>query len=446
MIVRRFSRDRKFATSTGAVVRWMPETEMNAEDLALDACDLDVEQAKKRFDWAVRQGHPNWLWPNVSFEEWSSAQKQMESVARQVLVRGRSECPMQGGETAIGIAGYTSGMGPLLGYWLRTGLISAPPAVAGVLDYHYRHNTLRMERMARRALAVVNQLADRGVDVTVLKGMDTAFACFPEAGCRPLSDIDLLIDRADEGRAAEVLLGMNFRPGRVTKYPPEQNWRMAGSPTLPRSLAFVHADDPWSVDLQTSLNRRYSYGAPVLDLDRVRTPAELAAWGLSPRASKLAPAGLVVHLACHASCGHESLTLLRLVELVMIVRKSQETSRFAWDDVIALADRARALTMTYPALRLAEQLAPGTVPEHVLALCERRAPLPVRRVVERLKPHDAQKVFRCSLEERFMWTRSPLHRLVQVVREIWPPATPFSALIWIWRMRAWRLVRGTLTR
>jgi hypothetical protein len=70
----------------------------------------------------------------------------------------------------------------------------------------------------------------------------------------------------------------------------------AGGATQPRTLSFVHRDDPWSIDLQTSLNRRYSYGAPVIALDRVRPPsnrgvyrrgharsAARRAWAISPR-------------------------------------------------------------------------------------------------------------------------------------------------------------------
>lgn len=419
---------------------------MSADEPRRDAYDLTPEQVRQRFDWAVRQGNPTWLWPDVNADEWYSAQRQIEGVVREVLLHGRASTLLQGEDAAIGVAGYVSGMGPLLGYWIRVDLISATPSIAAVFDQHYRHNASRMERMSQWAITVVNRLADRGVRVTVLKGMHTAFSFFPEAGSRPMSDIDLLIDPGDRDVAAEVLRHMGFLPGRISENPPEQNWRKAGSSTVPRSLAFVHADDPWSVDLQTSLNRRYSYGAPVLNLDSLKIPAAMELWGLCGRASTLGPAALAVHLACHASCGHESLTLLRLVEFVLVVRKGRDTSCFSWAEFVGLADRSGALAMTYPALRLAEQLAPGTVPEHVLETCERRAPLPVRRVIERLEPHSAQRVFRCSLEERFMWTRSPFDRLVQVFREIWPPGTPISVQFWICRMRAWRLVRGTVTR
>jgi hypothetical protein len=102
--------------------------------------------------------------------------------------------------------------------------------------------------------------------------------------------------------------------------------------------------------------------------------------------------------------------------------------------------------MTYPALRFAEQLAPGTVAQDVLDLCERAAPARVRRVIGRLAPHSAHRVLRCSLEERFMWSPTRLRRLIQVVREVSPPGLPLSALPGIYRTRAWRLIRRTLAR
>jgi hypothetical protein len=67
-------------------------------------------------------------------------------------------------------------------------------------------------------------------------------------------------------------------------------------------------------------------------------------------------------------------------------------------------------------------------------------------VIARLAPHSAQRVLRCSLEERFMWSPSPWRRLIQIVRELHPPGLPVAALPSIYRARAWRLLHGTLTR
>ena len=59
----------------------------------------------------------------------------------------RGETPFEGNAEAIGVACYTSGVGPLLGFWLEQGGIAASPQVSAVLERHLRHNRLRMDRL-----------------------------------------------------------------------------------------------------------------------------------------------------------------------------------------------------------------------------------------------------------------------------------------------------------
>lgn len=410
--------------------------------LPLDAFDIGAEVARRRFEWAVRRGHPRWLWPETTVEAWQAALAEIEIVAREVLTVGHARHVLRGEAMDFGIAGYTSGMGPLLGSWLRQGLIDADPGIGAMFDLHYRHNALRMEGMASRATVLVDRLAERGIRAIVLKGMDTAWSVFADPATRPVSDIDLVIDPADRALAGAVLCELGYRPGHLVEHPPAQNWRMPDTPEMPRSLAFVHGHDPWSVDLQTSLDRRYSSGSAMIELDRLASPAALAPWCLSPSGRTLAAEARAVHLACHASCGLVSLSLLRLVELVLAVRAAP----FAWVRFAELADRARATAMTYPALQLAERLAPGTVPDDVLRSSRGVAPPSVRRVIDRLAPHTAQRVLRCSLEERFMWTPSRWRVLAQTVRDAFPRGLSLAALAAIYRGRAWRLLHGTITR
>ena len=101
---------------------------------------------------------------------------------------------------------------------------------------------------------------------------------------------------------------------------------------------------------------------------------------------------------------------------------------------------------SYPALRLCEQLVPGTIPDGMLARCRQDVPPAVLRVVDPLTPATAQQVTRCSLRERFMWT-PPLAVARQVVLEIFPPgSSSLRKLAGIYRTRLWRLARRTLTQ
>jgi hypothetical protein len=75
-----------------------------------------------------------------------------------------------------------------------------------------------------------------------------------------------------------------------------------------------------------------------------------------------------------------------------------------------------------------------------------QAPAAVQRVVRRLRPASAQRVTRCSLEERFMWTTSIPRLVRQLVLDALPRHVSPSELLWIYQMRMWRLMRGTFTR
>jgi histone H3/H4 len=414
--------------------------------LPFDAFDLGEEEVRSRFGWAVRQGHPHWLWPGTTIESWQAALGQFEVVARQILTTGAAQDPLHGRPEDIGVAGYTSGMGPLLGHWLKEGKLEADESIAAVLDLHLRHNSRRMARMARRARTIVTALAARGVPVLVLKGMETAFRYFPTPGARAMSDIDLAIRLGDAPRAAEALGAMGLIPGAFSPTPPQQQtWRAAKVVTLPRSLALTHADDPWSVDLQTSLNRKYSSGSPILRLDTLWAGGSTEPWVLSASAEALSLEAQALHLACHASCGFGNLSMLRLCELAFVVRASARQGGFDWDEFIALAHRAEAFAAAYPALRLTEQLAPGTVPDRVLDAGRAETPAAVLRVMRGLSPANAQRVLRWSLEERFMWARSAWHVVQEVARDIVAPAASPALLFAIQKKRLFRVLRGTVT-
>jgi hypothetical protein len=276
--------------------------------------------------------------------------------------------------------------------------------------------------------------------------MHTAYTYFPEPGTRPLSDIDILIDGRDKERAGPALRKCGLEAGLARAWPAEQCWRPADSAIEPRSLCFVHADDPWAIDLHTSLNRRHAAGSPVFRLDDVMASVSLEQSALSPGAHTLPQPLLLLHLAVHASCGLESLSLLRLVELVLVLRKDLKAGSFSWEVFLDMAEQSGALGCVFPALKLSESLAPGTVPADVLSRSRSDVPAGVLRVIDPLTPADAHRVVRCSLRERFMWAPSRGAIARQVIDEIFPPGTgSLKTLIAVYRTRIWRVARRTLT-
>ena len=82
-------------------------------------------------------------------------------------------------------------------------------------------------------------------------------------------------------------------------------------PSEPRSLWLAHADDPWCVDLQSSLDFSAGPGAMIVRFDFADPIGTSDPWPLNPEAGALSQPLLLLHLAVHASGGLHSLTLLR---------------------------------------------------------------------------------------------------------------------------------------
>lgn len=402
---------------------------------------LSPNEVRARFRWAKRQGRPAWLWPDVSVPAWREAVRNIEIVLRAGLA-GRSDPPLLDGDpVAIGLACYTSGTGPLLGHWHAQARLSVGAGVAAVLELHLHHNRLRAARMEAAAISLVEVLAERGIAVAVLKGAHTGPAYFGAAGIRPGSDIDLLVQGEDMARAEALIRAAGYAgAGRKRR---ESSWRLAGAAEQPRSLTMVHGDDPWTIDLHGSLNISAGAGAPVARLDDGGPMSCSGRWALQAAAITLDQPLLLLHLAVHAGAGMHNLTLLRLVELALVIRRDSEAGRLRWEEFVALGEKTDALGYAFPALHLCEALAPGTVPGPVIRQCADRAPAAVRRLLRGLTPAMAQRIDRSSIAEHFMWCGGWAGRLRQAASDIIPAAS-WRDIGAIYERRAWALMRGRI--
>lgn len=404
--------------------------------------ELLREEVRRRFAWARRQGRPAWLWPEVPIEAWRAALRAIEGVAAASLA-GAPGASLQGGPEAVGLAAYTSGLGPLLGLWLEQGRLEANPPVAAVLARHLAHNRRRAARMQAATVDIVGRLADRGIRTLVLKGAHTAAAYFPEPGVRPASDIDLLVAAGDASAAEAVMRAAGLALRGRSQW--ESNWADPAARREPRSLTYVHADDSWSLDLHGALNISVGQGTPVAALDLGRPMASISRWPVDGRAGVLDQPLLLLHLAAHAGAGWQNLTLLRQVELVLVIRQDLVAGRLSWPGFLEIGARTGALGYAYPALALADRLAPGLVPSVVLDHCAARTPSPVRHALERLTPATAQRIERNSVGEHFMWAEGWPGRLRLLASDILP-AVRWPEFRRIYEERAWRLIRGRVSQ
>ncbi len=287
---------------------------------------------------------------------------------------------------------------------------------------------------------VVSVLCAADVAVTALKGMHTAAVYFPDPGTRPSADIDLLIPADAERRASLAMRRAGYELALRERRPPKTEWRPPGVSPAPRSLDLSHADNPWTVEIHTSLERNF-FGVRTL---RLPGPVEPAPPAVDASVAVLTQPALLAFLAVHAAHELHRLPLLRIVELVLVARADVVANRLDWDAMLRVLDRARATRFAFPPLELAERLAPGTLPTHVRRRLADAATPALRRRVERLSPGTAQRLDRWILAERFMWASGPWESLRCAAHLVWPLAhgRPLRQLPGIYVKRLFRVFRG----
>ncbi|HEU0014866.1 MAG TPA: nucleotidyltransferase family protein [Longimicrobium sp.] len=396
---------------------------MHAEvaPLPFDALDLSPAEVDRRFALARSRGTPRWLWPALPVERWMDGRREVVRATSAVLA-GRKAALDEGdavGAQALGIAAFTLGMGPLLGRWLEDGTLSAEPRTAAVFALHLAHGRARAEKLGRELDTALAALASGGVEATVLKGMHTARALFPEPGTRPMTDIDLVVD-ADAIPAAEAALraaGYVRQSADYQRRPYHADWRPPGETGRVGSLVLAHRDNPLTLNLHDGFDRfpgpgRVHLGAP--------GPADLAPMpGTATPARALAGPFLVAYLAAHASEQRENLMLVRLVELVLAMRSGVRA-----DDLRGFLAERRMAHNVYPALALAERLAPGTVEADFLGWLEAESGPRIRAAVAALDLAALQRLDQRVAGGRDLAARGTLDRLRAALRWVLPHASP----------------------
>jgi len=406
----------------------------------------DGAAAADRFRAARRRGTPAWLWPDIEPAAWREALFGLEGAAA-ALLAGRRPAPLTAAsaeaERALCLAAYTSGLGPWLAWHLEAGRLDADSGAARQLAIHLIHGRGRWAALRATLHRTLDVLRGVGMPATIFKGADAALRLFAEPGLRPMADVDLLVAATDM-QAAEAALtraGYVEVPASRMRSPRRSEWRPPNAPVELRSLMYVHRHDPYVVDLHASLD---------MDFFGVRTVAfghpapghrEAAPW-LGRNAWVLRQPLLAAQHAVHASHGLHGLTLIRLVELVLLLRRDMRQK----GDWVALEELLRshgAERFAWPALHLAERLAPETVHPRLLARCAEAAPPRLRSVVCGLRPAAAQRLDAHALEERFMWAAGPVEHLRRFGDMLLPGSArgSLAGLGSIYAKRAYQLVR-----
>ena len=227
------------------------------------------------------------------------------------------------------------GTAPLLHFHLcRLGLLEKlpPPAthrLTTVANGAWAMNVVLEDRWAEATTA----LRQVGVELLTLKGMALLHTVYPEAGTRPMADIDLLIRPGDRAAALEVLRGLGYRtPGADAD-------RHAAS----RDFAELIRDET-RIDLHWHVARYLRFeGVVRVDQDELWRRARPLVTPAG-RSLALCPEDLLLHLILHLTLGSEFARVLWFTDIDAVVRRC--ASELDWERLIADAERWRIRALT----------------------------------------------------------------------------------------------------
>jgi hypothetical protein len=412
-----------------------------------DAPDAPFDELRRRqYAWRSTQ-RADALWPGLDRTVIQSAADAIGSAVALVLRGERARLELAGGghdaerrARAVGVAALITGVGPLLGAWIRGGELDAEEPVARLLARHLAHGRAREARIRAVVLPVLAAMHRAGLEPGVIKGFHTAHAYFPEPGARPFADVDVVVPPAAIAEAERQLGEAGFTPEPRTGgigykrewFPPEGRGDVW-------SYELWHARSRWKLDLHDGLN----FDSVVRNVRTPQTPRftdVLRLDGLTLRAAD--PNESIATLAAHASTELYSQRLLRCVELVLVVRRASALGTLDWKAVESSLAERESLRFAYPMLTITERLAPGTVDGALLTRLWNATTPRARAVTSTLSPTAPILDRGFSLRGRLIWALGPAATL----RWLWSMIAPLEGVsrrdqLRTYRHRAMRLLR-----
>jgi hypothetical protein len=421
-------------------------TDLSPLDEPPDAPVDELRRRERAWSSTRRAGD---LWPGLDAAVLQSAADVVGACAASVLRGERATIdasPLDGDAIrrarAIGVAGLLTGVGPLLGAWAERGLLDVDERVAHVLARHLAHGRARIARMRSGVMPLLARLEREGLAPGVIKGFHTAHVYFPEPGARPMTDVDVVVAPGNLPRAEPILRELGFTPGERVLRGHAHQWLPPNADGAVWSHELWHARSQWHVEPHDGLN----FAGVVANVD-VPQAAQLADTltidGTTLRVAD--PAELVALLATHGSTELYSSRLLRLVELVLVIRRASALGTLDWSGVEEHLARRGTLRFAYPSLTLVERLAPGTVDDRLLARVHGAATPRIRAVTARFTPTAPILDQPFSLAERLLWTsgvRGTARRLWRMIAPL--EGAPVGTRLRTYAHRAARLLAMTV--
>lgn len=392
-------------------------------------------------------GDPALLWPDLDQQDLEQAHRRIANVTGHVLSgsNARPSLDVIGAKeaSAIGIAAFQSGLGPLLGYWIEHGVAGADPQVSSVLAQHLAHGRKRAATFTMALGKILAAFDEVRVVPIALKGALTSRRYFPEPGTRPMADIDLLVAPEDLPAAQKALTAAGLSCFAKSLHG-ESQWGVPGASREVHSVELDHALNPWAVDLHTTIDRRYFRGLWARFGDLPHTLC--TQWDLDGFPARVfAQPLLAAHLAQHASRGIHLFRLIRLIELILVLEEDVASGALKWDALATMLADTRLGRFVFPAIELAARLAPGVVDQDFRRELAGYATPRMQRTVDYLARSGMSFGRRRSLDEMLMWA-SGLAELSRNVGElVWPGGVPWRSRVRSLRRRINILRRGRIS-
>jgi hypothetical protein len=284
---------------------------------------------------------------------------------------------------------------------MASGELEAEEPLTGVLARHLAHGRAREARIRAAVLPVLTRMERAGLEPGVIKGFHTAQVYFPEPGARPFSDVDVVVPPAAIARAERQLVEAGFVPEpRTGGIGYKREWLPPEGRGEVWSHELWHARSRWKLDLHDGLN----FDSVVRNVRTAQNPRFTEVLCLDGLPLRIAdPNELLAVLAAHGSTELYLQRLLRLVEIVLVVRRAATLGTLDWVAVESSLAQRESLRFAYPMLTLTERLAPGTVDARLLARLRSATTSRARAVTSALSPTAPVLDSGFSLRERLIW-------------------------------------------
>ena len=229
---------------------------------------------------------------------------------------------------------------------------SVPQPVMERLARFHHSIGLRNMQIYNELCKVLRVIEDEGIPVILLKGVALAQTVYPDMALRPMSDIDLLVKRADLDYVSQILSGLAYVPS--SKYPVD--WYEKHHHSVPYRNLHKHI----IVEVHHNI-------APEPFMSRISADSlwedtqTVSISGID--ASILSPENLILHLCLHMADDLFAERIKILVDISEAIR--YYGGSLDWQSIVGKSDDYEVGSFAYYSLYLAKEMMDAEVPTGV---------------------------------------------------------------------------------